>query len=143
MTPKQRRETLFEETEDVAREDQLLFISEFDAESFYSMASMAEKGQVKPSMSAQNIINKARAAEIRDAVIVDYLMSEKDLTRKQAVSAIKRANRGNLKDAVKRLFNNVEDITDIKEKDAQLIKDILKFDRSITRADKMAQKKAK
>ena len=104
---------------------------------------MAEKANIKPSMSAQNIIKKARAAEIRDAVIVDYLMSEKDLTRKQAVSAIKRANRGNLKDAVKRLFNNVEDITDIKEKDAQLIKDILKFDRSITRADKMAQKKAK
>ena len=48
-----------------------------------------------------------------------------------------------LKDAVKRLFNNVEDITDIKEKDAQLIKDILKFDRSITRADKIAQKKIK
>jgi len=104
---------------------------------------MAEKANIKPSMSAQNIIKKARAAEVRDAVILDYLMSEKDLTRKQAVSAIKRANRGNLKDAVKRLFNNVEDITDIKEKDAQLIKDILKFDRSITRADKIAQKKAK
>jgi len=108
-----------------------------------SAKARMQKSNIKPSMSAQNIINKARAAEIRDAVIVDYLMSEKDLTRKQAVSAIKRANRGNLKDAVKRLFNNVEDITDIKEKDAQLIKDILKFDRSITRADKMAQKKAK
>ena len=104
---------------------------------------MAENANITPSMSAQNIINRARAAEIRDAVIVDYLMSEKELTRKQAVSAIKRANRGNLKDAVKRLFNNVEDITNIREKDAQLIKDILKFDRSITRADKIAQKKAK
>jgi hypothetical protein len=106
---------------------------------------MAEKANIKPSMSAQNIIKKARAAEepIRDAVIIDYLMSEKKLTRKQAISALKRANRGDLKDAVKRLFNNVEDITDIKEKDAQLIKDILKFDRSITRADKIAQKKIK
>ena len=104
---------------------------------------MTENANITPSMSAQNIINRARAAEIRDAVIVDYLMSEKELTRKQAVSAIKRANRGNLKDAVKRLFNNVEDITNIREKDAQLIKDILKFDRSITRADKIAQKKAK
>ena len=107
------------------------------------MQIIGEKGQVKPSMSAQNIIKRARAAEIRDAVIVDYLMSEKGLTRNKAINAIKRANRGDLKDAVKRLFNNVEDITDIKEKDAQLIKDILKFDRSITRADKMAQKKAK
>ena len=108
-----------------------------------SVKARMQKANVKPSMSAQNIIKKARAAELRDAVIVDYLMSEKGLTRNKAINAIKRANRGDLKDAVKRLFNNVEDITDIKEKDAQLIKDILKFDRSITRADKMAQKKAK
>jgi len=110
-----------------------------------SVKARMQKANIKPSMSAQNIIKKARAAEepIRDAVIIDYLMSEKKLTRKQAISALKRANRGDLKDAVKRLFNNVEDITDIKEKDAQLIKDILKFDRSITRADKIAQKKIK
>ena len=139
LSAEKRRKKTLESTEDVAREDQILFMGDQAA----AMASMAEKSNVKPSMSAQNIIKKARAAEIRDAVIVDYLMSEKKLTRKQAVSEIKRANRGDLKDAVKRLFNNVEDITDIKEKDAQLIKDILKFDRSITRADKMAQKKAK
>ena len=139
LSAEKRRKKSLESTEDVAREDQILFMGDQAA----AMASMAEKSNVKPSMSAQNIINRARAAEIRDAVIVDYLMSEKELTRKQAVSAIKRANRGNLKDAVKRLFNNVEDITNIREKDAQLIKDILKFDRSITRADKIAQKKAK
>ena len=69
MTPKQRRETLFEETEDVAREDQLLFISEFDAESFYSMASMAEKGvdlDAAMNESINQMIDKGfKAAEIK------------------------------------------------------------------------------
>ena len=142
MTPEQRRETLFEETEDVAREDQLLFMSEFDAESFYSMASMKEKG-IDLKGAIEKVISRARAKEISDNVIIAYMMEDKGFDRKKALATIKRVNRKNLRSAIKSLFASVKDITNISEQEAELVKELLKYDRATTRADKAIQKKAK
>ena len=103
---------------------------------------MEQKG-VDLKGAIEKVITRARAKEISDNVIIEYLIQDKGFDRKKALATIKRVNRKNLRSAIKSLFASVEDITNISEQEAELVKELLKYDRATTRADKAIQKKAK
>tara|TARA_R110002074_G_scaffold26151_6_gene77188 strand:+ start:9332 stop:20413 length:11082 start_codon:yes stop_codon:yes gene_type:complete len=134
-----RKELMLEETEDVARGQQFLL---FNKGPVSPMASMKERG-VDLKGAIEKVIARARAKEISDNVIIAYLMQDKGFDRKKALATIKRVNRKNLRSAIKSLFASVKDITNISEQEAELVKELLKYDRATTRADKAIQKKAK
>jgi hypothetical protein len=118
------------------------FKPEKAATSAKARMQMEDKG-VDLKGAIEKVISRARAKEISDNVIIAYLMEDKGFDRKKALATIKRVNRKNLRSAIKSLFASVKDITNISEQEAELVKELLKYDRATTRADKAIQKKAK
>ena len=126
----------------VDKESDVKFKPEEAATSAKARMQMEDKG-VDLKGAIEKVIARARAKEISDNVIIAYLMQDKGFDRKKALATIKRVNRKNLRSAIKSLFASVKDITNISEQEAELVKELLKYDRATTRADKAIQKKAK
>jgi len=126
----------------VDKESDVKFKPEEAATSAKARMQMEDKG-VDLKGAIEKVISRARAKEISDNVIIEYLMQDKGFDRKKALATIKRVNRKNLRSAIKSLFASVKDITNISEQEAELVKELLKYDRATTRADKAIQKKAK
>lgn len=126
----------------VDKDADVKFKPEEAATSAKARMQMEDKG-VDLKGAIEKVISRARAKEISDNVIIAYLMEDKGFDRKKALATIKRVNRKNLRSAIKSLFASVKDITNISEQEAELVKELLKYDRATTRADKAIQKKAK
>jgi hypothetical protein len=126
----------------VDKDADVKFKPEEAATSAKARMQMEDKG-VDLKGAIEKVIARARAKEISDNVIIAYLMEDKGFDRKKALATIKRVNRKNLRSAIKSLFASVKDITNISEQEAELVKELLKYDRATTRADKAIQKKAK
>ena len=126
----------------VDKDADVKFKPEEAATSAKARMQMEEKG-VDLKGDIEKVVARARDKKIPENVIIAYLMEDKGFDRKKALATIKRVNKNDLRSAIKNLFASVKDITNISEQEAELVKELLKYDRATTRADKAIQKKAK